>query len=141
MERARFEELATRWATEAVARGRVEVFDTLLTSDAIDHSGPSPTTGVEPFKARARAVHAAFADIEVVVDALLVDGDRMAWRWTLAGVQRGAFLGIAPTGRRVTLKGMNVQRVAEGRVAEHWSLADQLGLLSSLQRGDEPHAR
>jgi predicted ester cyclase len=141
MERSRFEELANRWATEAVARGRVEVFDTLLTEDALDHSGSSPTVGVEPFKARTRALQGAFSDIEVVVDALLVDGDRMAWRWTLTGVHHGAFLGIAPTGRRVTLKGMNVQRIAKGRVAEHWSLADQLGLLSSLRRSDDGHAR
>jgi predicted ester cyclase len=141
MERLQFEELAARWATEAVARGRVEVFDALLTEDAIDLSGPSPTVGVEPFKARTRAVHAAFSDLEVVVDALLVEGDRMAWRWTLTGVHRGAFLGVDPTGRRVTLAGVNVQRVVEGRVAEHWSLADQLGLLSCLRRSDEPRAR
>jgi predicted ester cyclase len=133
MERARFEDVARRWATEAVGQGRVEVFDALLAADAIDRSGPIAAIGSETFKARARGVHAAFTDVEVVVDALLVEGDTMAWRWTLTGVHSGPLHGIAATGRRVTLKGMNVQRLVDGKVVEHWSIADQLGLVSALQ--------
>jgi predicted ester cyclase len=116
-----------------VAKGQVEVFDHLVAPDAVDHSGPTAVRGVEGFKSRTLAVHAAFAEIEVVVDDLLLDGDMLAWRWTLTATHRGPFLGVAPTGKRVRMTGMNLQRVAQGVVVEHWSNADQLGLLRQVQ--------
>jgi predicted ester cyclase len=133
MDRSKAEALAQRWAQEGVGRGQVEVFNELVLADAIDHSGSTDVRGVEGFKVRTRAVHAAFQDVEVVVEDLLVDGDRVAWRWTLTGTHRGPFLGIPPTGRRVTMTGINIQRVANGVVVEHWSNADQLGLLRQVQ--------
>lgn len=133
MNRSESQTLAERWAREAVAEGRVEVFDELVSADAVDHSGPVPRSGVEGFKSRTRVIHDAFTDVEVVVADLLVDGDKLAWRWRLTATHHGPFLGVAPTGKRVTMTGMNIQRVANGVVVEHWSNADQLGLLQQLQ--------
>lgn len=133
MDRSQCQMLAQRWAHEGVAKGHVEVFDHLVSAEAIDHSGPTAVRGVEGFKSRTRAMHAAIRDIEVVVEDLLVDGDKVAWRWKLTGIHHGPFLGVAPTGKRVTLTGINIQRVANGTVIEHWSNADQLGLLRQLQ--------
>jgi predicted ester cyclase len=133
MDRSQAEALAQRWASAGVAKGEVEVFDELLSADAIDHSGSTDVRSVEGFKVRTRAVHAAFTDIAVVVEDLLVDRDKIAWRWTLTGTHHGPFLGASPTGRRVTLTGINIQRVANGVVVEHWSNADQLGLLRQVQ--------
>jgi predicted ester cyclase len=133
MDRSHVRALAERWATEAVAADRVEVFDELVSADAVDRSGPTPVSGVEGFKLRTRAVHAAFTEIAVSVEEVLVDGDRIAWRWTLTATHTGQFVGVAPTGRRVTMTGMNFQRVENGRVVEHWSNADQLGLLRQVQ--------
>jgi predicted ester cyclase len=133
MNRSECQTLAERWANEGVAKGRVEVFAELVSADAVDHSGPTTVTGIEGFKSRTRGIHAAFADIEVVIEDLLVDGDKVAWRWTLTAAHHGPFLGVAPTGKRVTMTGMNIQRVANGVVVEHWSNADQLGLLRQVQ--------
>jgi predicted ester cyclase len=133
MNRLQCHTFAQRWAREAVAEGRVDVFDELVSPDAVDHSGPAPVNGVEGFKSRTRGIHAAFTDIEVVVEDLLVDGDKLAWRWRLTAIHSSPFLGVAPTGRRVTMTGMNIQRIANGMVVEHWSNADQLGLLRQVQ--------
>jgi predicted ester cyclase len=133
MDRSQAHVLAERWAAEGVAEGRVEVFDELVSPDAVDRSGPADMRGVEGFKVRTRGVHAAFSAISVDVAAVLVDGDTIAWRWTLKATHSGPFLGVAATGRRVTMTGMNIQRVADGRVVEHWSNADQLGLLRQVQ--------
>jgi predicted ester cyclase len=133
MDRAQCQSLVERWAREGVAKGDVEVFEHLVSAEAIDHSGPTPARGVEGFKSRTRAMHAAIKDIEVTVEDLLVDGDKIAWRWKLTGTHYGPFLGVAPTGKRVTLTGINIQRVANGTVVEHWSNADQLGLLRQIQ--------
>jgi predicted ester cyclase len=133
MNRSQCQTLAERWAREGVAEGRVDVFDELVSADAVDHSGPVSMKGVEGFKTRTRGIHDAFTDVDVVVLDLLVDGDKLAWRWTLTATHHGAFLGVAPTGRRVTMTGMNIQRIANGVVVEHWSNADQLGLLRQVQ--------
>src|SRR5450432_172937 len=68
----------------------------LLAEDVLDRSGPTPSRGVEPFKARAAAVRAAFAEIEIRVEDSLVDGDAIAWRWALTGTHVGTFAGVAP---------------------------------------------
>ncbi len=133
MNRPQIEELVTRWATQAVAAGRDEVWDDLLSDDVIDRSGGGEARGRESFKARARAVQAAFGDRVVAVDDLVVDGDRIAWRWTLTGTHVGPFLDIQPTGGRVTLRGVNFQRLRDGAVVEHWTLADLAGLARQLR--------
>jgi predicted ester cyclase len=133
MNRSQCQTLAERWAHEAVAEGRVEVFDELVSADAVDHSGPAPVNGVEGFKNRTRGIHVALTNVEVVVEHLLVDGDELAWRWRLTATHHGPFLGVAPTGRHVTLTRMNFQCIANGRVVEHWSNADQLELLRQVQ--------
>jgi predicted ester cyclase len=125
--------LADRWAAEAVAAGRVGVFDELVAADAIDHSGPTDARGVEGFKLRTRAIHAAFTDVAVCVDEVLVDGEMVAWRWTLTATHSGTFLGVPGTGRGVRMTGMNFQRFVAGKVIEHWSNSDQLGLLRQVQ--------
>lgn len=129
MDRRDIETLVRRWTRDAIAEGKLEVFDELLAEDVVDRSGPTPSRGIETFKARAAAVRAAFTDIDMAVDDLLVDGDAIAWRWTLTGTHVGAFAGIAPTGRRIPLRGVNFQRVQQGRVVEHWTLVDVFGAM------------
>jgi len=133
MDRAEVEELVQRWVRQTIVEGRLDTFHELLTRDVVDRSRSALAMGVESFKARAAAVGAAFADIEVVVDALVVEGDAIAWRWTLTGTHVGPFAGASATGRRVTLQGVNFQRLRDGRVAEHWTQIDVLGALQALR--------
>ncbi len=130
MGRNAIEELVRRWLNEAICNGNVAIFDELLAENVCDSSGGAKAFGSEPFKQRARAVHGAFSKIEVALEELVIDADRLAWRWSLTGTHTGAFAGIAATGRRVTLRGVNFQRVRseDGRVVEHWTLADLAGL-------------
>jgi steroid delta-isomerase-like uncharacterized protein len=48
-------------------------------------------------------------------------------RWSLTGTHRGAFLGIPPTGKAVTLRGIDMYRIHDGKIAEHWNVVDMLG--------------
>ncbi len=122
-----------RWTQEAIAEGRLEAFDELLTTDALDRTGPAPSHGVEPFKKRAAAVRAAFAEIEIHVEDLVVDGEALAWRWVLTGTHVGHFAGVAPTNRRITFRGVNFQQLEGDRVAEHWTLVDVFGAMQALR--------
>jgi len=133
VERRDIEKLVERWANEAITQGRLEAFDELLAPDVLDRSAPATSQGLDSFKARAAAVRTAFSEIEMRVEDLLVDGDAIAWRWALTGTHVGNFAGVAPTGRRVTLRGVNFQRLRGQRVAEHWTLADVFGVTHALR--------
>jgi predicted ester cyclase len=114
MDRREIEALVGRWAAAAVGEGQVDVFDEILSEDVRDLSGYAETRGRESFKARARALRQTLSDVRLTVDDLVVDGDAIAWRWTLTGMAK----------TRVTLSGANFQKIAGGRVVEHWTLAD-----------------
>jgi steroid delta-isomerase-like uncharacterized protein len=132
MNRQAIEKLVECW-TEAIAAGRLDDFDAILAADVIDRSGAVPMSGVESFKARTGAVRAAFADIEIMIDDLIVEGHAIAWRWTLNGTHVGPFAGVEPTGRRVTLRGVNFQRLKDDRVIEHWTMVDVFGAVRALR--------
>ncbi len=132
MDRDDIERIVQRW-TRAIAEGQLDVFDELLSEDVFDRSGATPSQGIESFKVRAGAVRAAFAEIELVVEDLVVDGDAIAWRWALTGTHVGMFAGVAPTNRRITLRGVNFQRLKGDRVAEHWTMVDVFGATQVLR--------
>lgn len=121
-----------RWLS-GIRTGNVAVFDEILDQGVCDQSGSTPTYGAESFKRRARAVHEAFSDIETTLDDLVTEDPRIAWRWSLTGTHTATFAGVAATGKRVTLRGVNFQRIEGERVTLHFTLADTLGLLESLR--------
>jgi len=127
------------WCSAGFRRGLRRVgsrcSDELLAPDAVDRSGPHPVNGVASFKARAAGVRAAFGDIDVGLDERVIGDGSIAWRWSLNGMHVGFFAGVAATGRRVTLRGVNFQGVADGKVTEHWTLVDVAGAVQALKVG------
>ncbi len=132
MDRQHIETVVRRW-TEAIVTGRLDIFKELLAEDVVDRSGSKPVSGVEPIAARAGAVRAAFADIQIAVDELIDGGEAIAWRWTMTGTHVGPFAGLAPTNRQATLRGVNFQRLRGGRIVEHWTLVDVFGAVQGLR--------
>ena len=92
---------------------------------------PAPLDG-EGWKSFTAAFFAGFPDFRLVLEDMLAEGDRVAARWTFCGTHAGEFLGIAPTGKPVSMSAIEVNRVADGKVVEHWVALDQLGLLQQL---------
>jgi predicted ester cyclase len=132
MERFEIEDLVLRWLS-IISSGNVALFDEILSQDVCDRSGASPGYGTETFKLRARAVRDAFSDIETALDELVIEGSRLAWRWSVNATHTASFAGVAATGKRVTLRGANFQRIESRRIVEHFTLADTFGLLASLR--------
>ena len=71
-----------------------------------------------------RALHAAFSPLDVTVDELVAEGDKVAVRWRLRGVHSGEFMGLAPTGKEVQLSGINIYRLAAGKIVSNHEQAD-----------------
>jgi steroid delta-isomerase-like uncharacterized protein len=75
----------------------------------------------------------AFPDQHISVLALLADGEQVATRWITCGTHHGAYAGVSPTGRRITVRGAHFFRLAEGRIQELHSVYDLLGLRRQLR--------
>jgi steroid delta-isomerase-like uncharacterized protein len=79
-----------------------------------------------------RAYRQAFPDVAATLHELVAQGDQVAVRYTLEGTHQGPFAGVPGTGKRVTLSGIAIFRLAEGRITEGWGCADFLGFFQQL---------
>ena len=93
-------------------------------------AGPMP----DPLRTGAgvAAMREAFPDLRTIEADNIQEGDRAAFRWVMAGTQEGEFLGVAPTGKRIEAMGMDIVRLSDGEIAEHWGEFDAIGLLRQL---------
>lgn len=82
----------------------------------------------------------AFPDLEVTVDDLLAGGDKVVTRWTARGTQKGALMGMAPTGNRGTMSGIVISQLKDGKVIEDWEQMDLLHLFQQLGYAPTPAA-
>ena len=78
-----------------------------------------------------------FPDAQVQIQDIFSAGDKAVYRWTGSGTHKGEFLGIAPTGKRVTLEGMTIARVENGQIVETWRQFESLGALDTLGLTDK----
>jgi predicted ester cyclase len=124
----------------AINSGDDAALETVLADDFVDHTpAPDQPPGIDGFiSGKLADLRAAFPDLLLTVEDELVDGGRIAWRWTLRATNTGSFAGLAPTGRQVAFQGMNVERIEGGRIVEHWSIHDGLDLLRQLGLFAEP---
>ncbi len=129
-------ETMQRFVHEYQSGGEEAVAEALLAPEFVDHT-PFPGFGStrEDVKALFRVLRAAFPDLRAEVHAQFTDGDgeRVATWKTFHGTHQGAFVGIAPTGRKVTIRVMDFVRVSGGLMREHWNVVDVAGLMAQLQ--------
>lgn len=75
---------------------------------------------------------AAFSELEITVDDIFGQDDRVVGRFTISGVHRGEFAGAAPTNRRIAWTSIRIYRFEGGKVAQSWAMQDRLGLMTQL---------
>jgi steroid delta-isomerase-like uncharacterized protein len=118
---------------EVQGGGNFELFDELFADDFLDHT---PQPGRTPDKAGARELYrtlrAAFPDFHAVIHWQLADEDRVTTYKTYHGTHKGSFFGIAPTGRNIQFETVDVMRVRNGKIAEHWGVANLFSLVQQL---------
>jgi steroid delta-isomerase-like uncharacterized protein len=74
----------------------------------------------------------AFPDAVYSLDDSIAEGDKVANRYTLRGTHKGAFMGIPPTGKQIAVKGVNIYRISEGKIAETWDFLDTFSMMAQL---------
>jgi len=110
----------------------LDVADELFAADATSPTAPSLPPGSEGVKQIARMFFAAFPDLQISIDYLVAEGDKVFGRLTEQGTHRGTFLGISPTGKQVKFTEMGILRIADGKIAESWYDVDMLGLMGQI---------
>lgn len=124
--------LVRRMFEEAFNQGNPSFLHEMIAPDYVDHSPiPAPAPGPEGFAKRTMALRSAFVQ-EALFGVFLAENDLVAFTWTFQGVHQGTFAGIAATGKKVTLSGINVERFENGKIVEHWSHFDLAGLLKQM---------
>jgi steroid delta-isomerase-like uncharacterized protein len=119
---------------EEVVNGRdLDAIPSWFTDDYVDHVEiPGLPPGVEGVVARHRMLMTAMPDLHVDVHEVIAEGDTTAARFTVTGTDTGGFMGMPPTGKAVSVTGMDFMRFRDGRIREHWGEMDMMGLLQQL---------
>ena len=116
-----------------LAACNAHAFDRLSTFVADDVWVNDQPQGLTAYVAGLREVVRAFPDYHWELRHLLIEGDSLAAHFTDTGTHRGEFLGVAPTGRRITTSEFAVYRLERDRIAQVWVAADNLTLLDQLR--------
>jgi predicted ester cyclase len=73
-----------------------------------------------------------FPDVVSTVEDLIAEGDKVVARWRAHATHQGSYMGISPTGKEVEFTGISVYRIEGGKIAESWTIEDELGLMRQI---------
>jgi steroid delta-isomerase-like uncharacterized protein len=126
--------VARRLVEEIFNRGDMRAFDELIADTYVNHHMPVPEIPgtKEGFRRLVKATRHAFPDVEVHIEDMVSEGDLVVFHDTADATSEGDFLGVPPTGERLSWTEIHFLRVADSQIVEHWSNFDQLGILRQL---------
>jgi len=122
-----------RYYEEVFNQRRTSLIDQLAVEDYVEHDPfPGQGNGRADLTARVQAILGAFTPLQFRLEDLVAEKDQVVARWSQTGTHTGAFMGIAPTGRQFTITGIDIHKLRDGRMAEHWHVVDLHALLQQL---------
>ena len=122
-----------RFIEEVQNRKDWAAYDELNAPDFVNLSAPPGVPADrEGGKMFLTAFTNAFPDSHISVDDMIAEGDRVVTKKTMTGTHTGEFNGIPPTGKRVEIQYVDILRVRDGRIIEHWLSMDQLDFMRQL---------
>jgi len=114
-------------------QNNMDALNEIVAADLIAHSQlPNVPPGREGGKMVHQGSLASFPDGKTTTNDLVAEGDKVVERFTFVGTHKGEFLGIPATGKQITVTGMSVFRIANGKIVEHWGENDAMGLLTQM---------
>ncbi len=118
---------------ENINSGNIDVAVESFAPEAVDHDpAPGQGAGREGFKAFFTELTTAFPDAHIEPAHMVADDENIAIAYTLTGTHQGDFNGIAPTGKKIEVRGMQIGRFENGQIVERWGSSDELGIVQQL---------
>ena len=125
--------LVRRYYDEVFNQRVPGLVDQLAVEDYVEHDPfPGQGDGRADLRSRVQLILDAMNPLRFTIEDVVAEGDRVVVRWVQHGAQTGSFMGIPPTGREYTMAGIDVHRLRNGLLAEHWHVVDLFGLLQQL---------
>jgi predicted ester cyclase len=121
-----------RLIQEGFSAGNLAVVDEVCATDFVDHQASVQPPNREGVKGLIRYLHQALPDLTVKVEDIAAEGDKVWARLLAQGTHQGVFFGVAPTGKRVEVVLIDICRIEQGKIAEHWGYSDRLAALEQL---------
>ena len=122
-----------RFVEEVQSHHKIELVDQLFDPSYNDHaSGPGITPGIEGFKQFYGMMLRAFPDLYVIIHDQIAEGDKVVTCKTFKGTHKGDYMGVPSTGKQVEIGVIDIFRVVNGRIVEHWMQGDLLGFMQQL---------
>jgi len=99
----------------------------------VDHAvRPGMPTGIQGTRLFFNLLFTAFPDLHATIEDIIAEGDSVVGRMTCEGTHQGTFMGVPPTGKRVKWSFIDINRIVDGKVVEHWAEADTIGMMQQL---------
>ena len=117
---------------EAFNKKNIAIIDELVDPSFVYHDPHNPQEGPEQQKEMVTTYLNAIPDMRFMVEDWVAEGDKVAMRWKAIGTHKGEFMGIAPTGKKVTATGISIARFTDGKMVEEWESLDMLGLMQQI---------
>jgi steroid delta-isomerase-like uncharacterized protein len=132
--------IVRRYFEEVVNNGNLAVADELISTHYVSHypTGYDFGGGPEDVKQIATVVRTAFPDVHFTLEDVMAEGNKVVVRWTFRGTHEHDFMGVPAAGKRATIMGIAIYRIAEEKIAEAWVAWDTGGLLRQLSATPAP---
>jgi steroid delta-isomerase-like uncharacterized protein len=125
--------IVNRMVMECQSAGDLSLIDELFSPDFVNHAlFPGMSTDRDGVRMLFQLFHDVFEGFHVEIHEHLAEGDKVFTYKTLHGTHRADFLGVPATGKTVSIDVMDVLRVEDGMLAEHWNVVDVAGLMRQL---------
>lgn len=127
-------DLIDRFYNEVLGGGDLDLFEELAADDLVDHEQgiPGQPPGKDGVRFFINAMRAAFPDIKGEVGPTLEQGDLAAARVVITATHSGEFMGVPASGKSIEIDSIDIIRVADGKVAEHWGATDTTTLMQQI---------
>jgi steroid delta-isomerase-like uncharacterized protein len=124
--------LVRRFFEELWNQGNMTVADELLAPTHVHHFPDGDVDGPDGVKQLVSMLRTAFPDFHMRTDDVIAEADKVVMRFTIRGTHQGEGMGSSPTGKVITYTGIDIFRIAEGKIVERWGEIDAVGLMRQL---------
>lgn len=121
-----------RYYEEVVNEGKLDLVEEVIGPDYVGHEPGEETQGPEGFKQFLGMMRSAFPDLNATVEDEIAEGDKVVARYTARATHQGELMGIEPTGKRVEVPGIEINRISGGKIVEQWNMYDAMGMMQQL---------
>jgi len=131
--------IVRKWI-EAYNKRNLDVFDEFIASDYVDHTNKVDRDGLKQLFTMG---FTGFPDWHETIEDIIAEGDKVWIRLSYTGTHTGEFMGLLPTGKKITSKGVDIYRIVNGKLAEYWNVIDnvdmfkQIGVIEITEKGKQ----